>query len=154
MSNSEGECMNLITVKEITEELHHQDASKACGMDDIHIRLISATTFVHALAALYNSCIKYGRTPRVWNDTMVCLIVKYHAQREDADNFRPITLINIFRKVFERLLLRRYSLSPKHSLEPTHLLSCPDPIPHPSPEYDGILLACPKYSGKLLPCPK
>jgi hypothetical protein len=39
---------------------------------------------------------------------MVCLIVKDHTRPKDADNVRPITLIGMFRKVFERLLLRRF----------------------------------------------
>lgn len=54
------------------EELQHQDASKACGVDAIHIRLmqsLSSTSSVHFLAAPYNSCIEYGKTPRAWNDT-------------------------------------------------------------------------------------
>jgi hypothetical protein len=102
---------DLVSSKEIIEELRYQDSSKACGMDGIHIRLmktLAETSFVDVLAALFNSCIRLGRTPRVWNDSMVCLIVKDHTRPKDADNVRPITLIGMFRKVFERLLLRRF----------------------------------------------
>jgi hypothetical protein len=101
----------LVSSKEIVEELRHQDSSRACGIDGIHIRLIKTlaeTSFVDVLAALFNSCIRLGRTPRVWNDSIVCLIVKDHTRPKDTDNVRPITLIGIFRKVFERLLLRRF----------------------------------------------
>jgi hypothetical protein len=60
------------------------------------------------LAALFNSCIRLGRTPRSWNDSIVCLIIKDRTRPKDADNVRPITLIGMFRKIFERLLLRRF----------------------------------------------
>lgn len=114
--------LDYISAEEIAEELRHQDSSKACGMDGIHIRLmqaLSSTSFVHVLAALYNSCIKYARTPRAWNDTMVCLLAKDHNRPKDADNVRPITLICMFRKVFERLLLRRFDTNGWASLQPT-----------------------------------
>jgi hypothetical protein len=58
----------LVSSKEIVEELRYQDSSKACGIDGIHIRLIKTlaeTSFIDVLAALFNSCIRLGRTPRV-----------------------------------------------------------------------------------------
>ena len=102
---------DLVSSEEIIEELRYQDSSKAYGIDGIHIRLmktLAETSFVDVLAALFNSCIRLGRTPRVWNDSMVCLIVKDHTRPKDADNVRPITLIGMFWKVFEHLLLRRF----------------------------------------------
>ena len=57
---------DLVSSEEIVEELRYQDSSKACGMDGIHIRLIKTlaeTSFVDVLAALFNSCIRLGRTP-------------------------------------------------------------------------------------------
>lgn len=113
---------DYVSAEDILEELQHQDPSKACGMDGVHIRLmktLSSTSFVHVLVAFYNSCIKYARTPRVWNDTMVCLIVKDNARPKDADNVRPITLIGMFRKVFERLLLRRFDAAGWAKVQPT-----------------------------------
>jgi hypothetical protein len=58
----------LVSAEEVVEELRHQDSSKACGMDGIHIRLLKTlaeTSFVDVLAVLFNSCIRLGRTPRV-----------------------------------------------------------------------------------------
>jgi hypothetical protein len=111
-----------VSSEEIVEELQHQDSSKACGIDGIHIRLmktLAETSFVDVLAALFNSCIRLGRTPQVWNDSMVCLIVKDHTRPKDADNVRPITLIGMFRKVFERLLLRRFDTTGWARVQPT-----------------------------------
>jgi hypothetical protein len=112
----------LVSAEEVVEELRHQDSSKACGMDGIHIRLLKTlaeTSFVDVLAVLFNSCIRLGRTPRVWNDSTVCLIVKDHTRPKNADNVRPITLIGMFRKVFERLLLRRFDTTGWARVQPT-----------------------------------
>lgn len=113
---------DYISAEDIVEELQRQDPSKACGMDGVHIRLmkaLSSTSFAHVLVALYNSCIKHARTPRVWNDTMVCLITKDNTRPRDADNVRPITLIGMFRKVFEHLLLRRFDAAGSAKVQPT-----------------------------------
>jgi hypothetical protein len=56
----------LVSSKEIVEELRHQDSTKACGIDGIHIRFIKTlaeTSFVDVLAALFNSYIRLGRIP-------------------------------------------------------------------------------------------
>ena len=118
----DGATQDYVSTDDIVSELQHQDSNKACGMDGVHIRLmqtLASTSFVHVLAALYNSCIRYAKTPRVWNDTMVCLIVKDHTRPKDADNVRPITLIGMFRKVFERLLLRRFDAGGWARVQPT-----------------------------------
>ena len=111
-----------MSIEDIVAELRHQDSNKACGIDGVHIRLIqtlASTSFVHVLTALYNSYIRYAKTPYAWNDTMVCLIVKDHSRLKDADNVRPITLIGMFRKVFERLLLRRFDAGGWARVQPT-----------------------------------
>jgi hypothetical protein len=113
---------DLFSAEEIVEELRHQDSTKSCGMDGVHIRLMQAlisTSVVNVLTALYNSCIRYARISRVWNGTMVCLIVKDHTRLKDADDVRPITLIGMFRKVFERLLLRRFDSGGWARVQPT-----------------------------------
>lgn len=35
--------LDYVSVEDVIEELQHQDASKACGMDVIHIRLMLAS---------------------------------------------------------------------------------------------------------------
>ena len=57
---------DYVSIEDIAAELRHQDSNKACGMDGVHICLmqtLASTSFVHVLAALYNSCIKYAKTP-------------------------------------------------------------------------------------------
>lgn len=100
-----------ITVDHVVAEIAKQEASKACGVDGIHIRIMKAlrdTSFPSWLAVLYNACLARSRTPQAWNSTVVQLIVKDKASPKTPTNVRPITLICMFRKVFECLLLKQF----------------------------------------------
>ena len=103
-----------ITAEEVAAEIQKQNGSKACGSDGIHIRVLktlSTTSFLRLLATLYNACLTSSRTPQTWNSTDVHLIVKDHTQPKTPANVRPITLICMFRKVFECLLLKHFDNS-------------------------------------------
>lgn len=100
------------TREEIVDEIDRQDAAKACGADGIHIKFLKAvkgTKIVLGLQQLFTQCMWQGRTPRAWNRSEIELITKDLAKPRDSRNLRPISLIPIFRKLFERLLLLRYS---------------------------------------------
>ena len=99
------------TVDEVAKEIHHQDALKGCGADGIHIRLMKTlveTDFTSMLNHLFSQCLITGRTPAAWNKTEIHLLIKNGAGERTMDNLRPITLICMFRKVFERMLLQRF----------------------------------------------
>ena len=108
---------------EIADEIIAQDSSKTCGMDGLHTRflkaLLGSPTFLDMLHRLYGRCLASGRTPRVWNDTVIYMLVKDMDKIRDASNVRPITIICMFRKVFERLLLRRFDGAGWANLHPT-----------------------------------
>lgn len=98
----------------IIEEISKQNLDKSCGRDGIHIRLFRVlldTPFLDYLSHLYYLCAVVGRTPRIWNESDIHLIVKDKDGPVEAGNLRPITLINVFRKLFERLLLREFNPS-------------------------------------------
>lgn len=99
------------TKEQIAKEIVDQDALKACGADGVHIKLLKAlaeTSFLDLLYDLYTLCLEKGKTPQVWNRTDVYLLLKDPEKAKTATNIRPITLICMFRKIFERLLLTRF----------------------------------------------
>ena len=101
------------TIDEVAAEIRQQDGSKSVGADGIHMRLLQTlldTSFTLALTRLYRLCIESGQTPRTWNQTEIHLLIKDPTKRKDGTNLRPITLITMFRKVFERLLLQRFDV--------------------------------------------
>lgn len=98
------------TVEEVACEIRGQSGAKSAGGDGIHMLLLKTllpTALPSLLCRLYNHCLDLGRTPRRWADTEIHLITKDHTKDRDISNLRPITLICMFRKIFERLLLKR-----------------------------------------------
>jgi hypothetical protein len=92
------------------DEIRRQDPHKACGADGIHIRFLKAmedTAGTSWLYRLYMRCLETGRTPERWNKSEIYLLTKDVSKARNANNVRPISIICIFRKVFERLLLRQ-----------------------------------------------
>ena len=99
------------TREDVVGEIHRQDGSKGCGADGVHIRVLktwTGTIYVDLLVRLFQYCTRAGQTPKAWNRSEIHLLTKDPTRPRDADNLRPITMICIFRKVFEKLLLTRF----------------------------------------------
>jgi hypothetical protein len=96
--------------EQLCEEIRLQAADKSCGADGVHIQFLKsalATPLIDWLLVLYNTCRRRMQTPLAWNQSEIYLLDKDPDpdKPRDADNLRPISIICIFRKVFERLLL-------------------------------------------------
>ena len=99
------------TTEDVVTEIEQQEADKSCGADGIHIKFLKAvkeSAVITSLGQLFNQCLRQGRTPRDWNQSEIHLLSKDPSQARDARNLRPISIICIFRKIFERLLLLRF----------------------------------------------
>jgi hypothetical protein len=129
---SQGECIPRLrppskdyqerwTLEMLIAEITQQEAEKSCGADGIHIRflkMVQNTRIMDWLLELYNTCLASGVTPRMWNRSEIYLLAKDPSKRRDARNIRPISIICIFRKVFERLLLLTAQGQPWAHLHP------------------------------------
>jgi hypothetical protein len=110
-ASSTTETLPPFSEDDVKKEITAQDASKACGGDGIHMRLLQAllpSSFPRLLCRLFNLCLRAGTTPRAWNLTDIHLLTKDIDKPRDVNNVRPITLIGMHRKVFERLLLTHH----------------------------------------------
>jgi hypothetical protein len=106
----------------IVAEIKAQLAEKSCGSDGVHIRLLKAfvdTDLMPLLEKLFQQCMLTGRTPRAWNQSEIHLLVKDQAGPRNGENMRPITIICMFRKIFERLLLSTFDGQGWARLHPT-----------------------------------
>lgn len=93
----------------IIAEVKRREAGKACAADGIHIRVLKAlveTSLIDMLHQLFEACWEQGVTPEAWNRADICLVIKDKQQPKTPANVRPITLICLFRKIFEAILLR------------------------------------------------
>ena len=91
---------------------------KACGPDNISPKLIRSctTVLIEPLSLIFNSYINSSTFP---DDFKIAKIIPLSKQLENniVDNYHPISLLNWFSKIFERLIhkqlinfLQKYAL--------------------------------------------
>jgi len=101
------EFYNFVTEEVVINKINQLPSSKSCGMDGIHIVMLKSLndTFLPlVLTKFFKMCIKFGITPLSWNNSMIYPIPKKEKSCFIKD-FRPIALTNIFRKLFESILM-------------------------------------------------
>ena len=79
--------------------------SKGAGLDGISSRLIldCADLIAPHISIIFNSFLANGIFPDDWKSARVTPLFK-HCERSDIDNYRPISVISIIGKVFERII--------------------------------------------------
>ena len=76
---------------------------------------------IEALKCLYNAALACGYFPRPYKTANIRLIPKPGKTTTDPSNYRPISLLNLLGKIFEKLLNRRLRLHlDTHDLIPSH----------------------------------
>ena len=105
---------------EVLEELKAVDPKKACGPDNISGRILEevADVITPSICRICNLSLSSGVFPDQWKLANVNPVHK----KDDptlAENFRPISLLCIISKIFERCVANhcRHFLSPQISLQ-------------------------------------
>ena len=91
--------------EEIRKLIDRLKINKAPGLDGInnYIIKISAIAIIPTLVNLFNSCMSIGFFP---DKLKIANIVPLHkgGDRTDASNYRPISLLPLLRKLFEKII--------------------------------------------------
>ena len=97
-----------ITDNELRNGIFHQKNNKSPGMDNLIAETfkISYDIISRFLLKLYNRLFLNGDYLRAWGDGFIVPIFK-GGDKDDAQNYRGITLINILSKVYSQILLNR-----------------------------------------------
>ena len=79
--------------------------NKAHGYDDISNRMIKlcGKSVVKPLPMVFNNCIDTGTFPDIWKQSTIIPVHK-KGDTQIFDNYRPVSLLPIFGKIFEKLL--------------------------------------------------
>ena len=103
--------MSPISIDELNEILSECPNNKAAGVSGITYELVkhSSKYFKAWLLKLYNGCIKTGSTPTNWKYVLFYPILKQMEWECDTNKTRPIVLLEIFRKIFSKAIIRRFS---------------------------------------------
>ena len=85
------------------------DSSKASGPDYIPVVVLKncEPELSYILAELFNMCLKESCFPDCWKVSSVVPVFKNVGERSTAKNYRPVSLLFVVSKVFEKLVNNR-----------------------------------------------
>ena len=98
-----------ITPKMVRNVVMNLDLSKASGPDCIPVVVLKncEPELSYILAELFNKCLKESCFPDCWKVSSVVPVFKNVGERSTAKNYRPVSLLSVVSKVFEKLVNNR-----------------------------------------------
>ena len=104
-------CLQLppITMQELIFQLRVLKPQKAPGPDNLTPKAIKFLPFqgVKLLLHLFNSILRLGHFPETWKMARVVMIAKPGKPTSEINSYRPISILSVLSKIFERLVLNR-----------------------------------------------
>ena len=87
------------------------DSSKASGPDCIPVVVLKNCDpeLSYILAELFNTCLKESCFPDCWKVSSVVLVFKNVVERSTAKNHRPVSLLSVVSKAFEKHVNKKKS---------------------------------------------
>ena len=94
-----------VTLKMVKKVITNLDSSKASGPDYIPVVVLKncEPEHLYILAELFNKCLKESCFPE-WKVSLVVTVFKNVGERSTAKNCRPVSLLSVVDKVFEKLV--------------------------------------------------
>ena len=98
--------MSFVTTDEFSGRVTNLDLSKASGPDCIPVVVLKncEPELSYILAELFNKCLKESCFPHCWKVSSVVPVFKNVGERSTAKNYRPVSLLSVVSKVFEKLV--------------------------------------------------
>ena len=98
-----------ITPKMVENVISNLDSSKASGPDCIPVVILKSCEpeLSYILAKLFNICLKESCFRDCWKVSSVVPVFKNVGERSTAKNYRPVSLLSVVSKVFEKLVNNR-----------------------------------------------
>ena len=99
-----------IEEEDVLKLLRRLDIDKAMGMDKISAKILryAADGIYQSLTSLFNSSLETGRTPSEWKSADVTPVPKV-GNTEHVENFRPVSVLPVVAKIFEKLVHQQLS---------------------------------------------
>lgn len=97
------------TVREIENEIKQLNCKKSPGYDNIDSKVIKSLPkkAIIYLTMLYNATVRLTYFPTQWKYAKIIMVLKPNKPENVITSYRPISLLPVFSKLFERLFLKR-----------------------------------------------
>ena len=98
-----------VTPKMVRKVVTNLDLSKASGLDYIPVVVLKncEPELSYILAELFNKCVKESCFPDFWKVSSVVPVFKNVGERSTTKNYRPVSVLSVVSKVFEKLVNNR-----------------------------------------------
>ena len=98
-----------ITPKMVKKIITNLDSSKASGPDSIAVVVLKncEPELSYILAKFFNMCLKESCFPGSWKVSLVVPVFKNVGKRSIAKIYRPVSVLSVVSKVFEKLVINR-----------------------------------------------
>lgn len=95
---------------DIKKELSDLNPKKACGEDLVSPKMFMELPWIaiKQLTHIFNAVLRLEYFPEVWKLSKIKMIAKPGKNPSAASSYRPISLLPISSKIFEKLLLRKF----------------------------------------------
>jgi hypothetical protein len=118
--NSAGPPLPPFSREEVALSINKNNTKKAPGCDKItgFALLHSPPLLLDHILLIFNSIMLVQYFPAAWKESEICLILKPRKPPTQVTSYRPISLLPILSKLFERLLLSKIKVQLDSRLRP------------------------------------
>lgn len=97
-------------VSEVKSVIQNLVLHKAPGADHISAKMLKhlPSSYFDFITELFNECWRTGYYPAAWKESIITCIPKLGTDLSHPQSYRPISLLSILSKVFERLIYNRF----------------------------------------------
>ncbi|UYV67488.1 hypothetical protein LAZ67_5000882 [Cordylochernes scorpioides] len=110
---------NIGEIKAIIDTFPKKKAPGIDGITNEALKLLP-NHILESLTSTFNASLKLAYFPNNWKTSIICPILKQGKSKYDPASYRPISLLPVTSKLFERIILRRIkkALNDEHPLRP------------------------------------
>ena len=106
---TQGRLLSITFSKDdIAKMIQNLDPNKADGHDQLSIRMLKfcSTSICKPLEIIFNRCLETGAFPNDWKKGNDVPVFK-KCDKQNSQNYRPISLLPVCGKIFEKLIFNK-----------------------------------------------